>query len=110
MLRVLKLLVILPVAALLILFAVANRQPVTLILDPFGAGPEALRVTIPLFAFFFVTLAIGIVVGSVTSWFAQGRHRRAERHFRRECTRLEGENARLKGAGGSASAALSLRD
>jgi uncharacterized integral membrane protein len=109
LLRFLKLLFLLPVAILLLLFAVANRQPVTLVLDPFGAGADALRVSVPLFVFFFVTLAIGVIIGSITSWFAQGRHRKAERHFKRECTRLESENARLKGEKPPAGSALAIR-
>lgn len=109
MLRFLKLLILLPIAAVLLLFAVANRQPITLFLDPFGSSAEVLRISVPLFVFFFVTLAIGVVIGSVTSWFAQGRHRKAERHFKRECTRLESENARLKADKPPGPGALAIR-
>ncbi len=96
MLRLLKFLLILPVAIALVLFGVANRQMVNLILDPLSPPAEALKVSVPLFLFFFGTLAIGAVIGSMMTWFAQGRHRRAERQFRRECDRLQAECSRLK--------------
>lgn len=96
MLRLIKFLLLLPVAIALVLFGVANRQIVTLVLDPVSPAAEAFKVSVPLFVFFFGTLAVGAVVGSITTWFAQGRHRKAERQFRRERDRLQDECARLK--------------
>ena len=96
MLRFLKLLILAPVAVALVMFGVANRQIVTLIIDPISPVETALKVSVPLFAFFFGTLALGAIIGSMTTWFAQGRHRRAERKLQRECDRLTGECARLK--------------
>lgn len=98
MLRFLKWLVLLPVALVLVVFGVANRAPVTLLLEPFSPPADALRVSVPLFVIVFVALAIGIIVGSFVTWFAQGRYRRAGREARREAERLAGENARLKTA------------
>jgi uncharacterized integral membrane protein len=109
MLRFLKFLIIAPIAILLVMFGVANRQSVTLLLDPItrdGAGPS---VTMPLFLFFFAVLATGIVIGYVASWFAQGKHRKAERHLKRECDRLTGECDRLKSQLPATSAALLTR-
>lgn len=94
--RFLKFLFLLPIAVLLVLFGVANRQIVTLVIDPISPATEALRISLPLFVFFFVTLAVGVVLGSVTTWLAQGRHRRAERQLRRESTRLKDDVAALK--------------
>lgn len=106
MLRLIKLLFLLPVAIALVLFGVANRQIVTLVLDPVSPQAEAFKISVPLFAFFFATLALGIVAGSVTTWFAQGRHRRAERQFRRDRDRLQGECNRLKAEAPATSSAL----
>lgn len=106
MLRLLKFLLILPVAILLVLFGVANRQMVSLVIDPLSPPAEALRVSVPLFLFFFGTLALGAVIGSMTTWLAQGRHRKAERQFRRERDRLQDECARLKAQSGQAVTAL----
>lgn len=96
MLRFVKFLLLLPPALALVLFGVANRQLVTLVLDPISPASQAMTVTVPLFALFFGTLAVGIVVGWVGAWLSQGRHRRAERQLRRERDRLESENARLR--------------
>jgi len=95
-LRLLKFLLVLPLAIVLVLFGVANRQIVTLVVDPLSPAAEAFKVSVPLFVFFFGTLAVGAVIGSMTTWFAQGRHRKAERQFRRERDRLQDECARLK--------------
>lgn len=96
MLRFLKFLLLLPIAIALVLFGVANRQIVTLVLDPISAQADALKISVPLFVFFFATLALGAIVGSMTTWFAQGRHRRAERQFRRDRDRLADECTQLK--------------
>jgi uncharacterized integral membrane protein len=96
MIGFLKFLLLAPIALLLVLFGVANRQDVTLLLDPFARGGDALAITLPLFVFFFAVLAVGIVIGYVASWFAQGKHRKAERQLKRECDRLSGECDRLK--------------
>ncbi|MCZ8182807.1 MAG: LapA family protein [Beijerinckiaceae bacterium] len=106
MLRLLKFLLLLPVAILLVLFGVANRQIVSLVIDPLSPPAEALRVSVPLFLFFFGTLAVGAVIGSMVTWLAQGRHRKAERQFRRERDRLQDECTRLKAQSGQATTLL----
>lgn len=98
MMRYLKLLLLAPVAIALVLLAVANRQVVTLVLDPFSRGPEAASITLPLFVLAFVVLCIGIVLGYVAAWFAQGKHRRAARSYKRECEKLSAERAELRAA------------
>lgn len=91
----LKGLLLLPVAVLVVLLAVANRAPVLLSLDPVSAGAPQLAVSVPLFVLLFATLAIGVVVGGIGSWLAQGRHRRAGRNYRREVHHLRQETERL---------------
>ena len=96
MIRFLKALVLLPVAIIVVLLAVANRAPVLLSFDPFSAGPPEFSVQLPLFALLFAAVAVGVVVGGTATWLAQGKHRRARRHFRREVNRLRGETERLR--------------
>ena len=95
--RFLKALILLPVAILVVLLAVANRGPVELNLDPLsgGSAPE-LAVTLPLYAVLFGAVALGVLIGGMGAWFAQGRHRRAERRYKREAGRLRGETERLR--------------
>jgi hypothetical protein len=94
----LKLLILLPIAAALVLLAVANRQVVTLILDPFSRGPDAISLTMPLFMLAFIVLMVGIVLGYMVAWLAQGRYRREARQLKRECDRLSAERTALKAA------------
>jgi uncharacterized integral membrane protein len=96
MLKFLKFLILAPIAIALVMFGVANRQNVTLLLDPFARGSDVPSITLPLFMFFFAVLAVGVVIGYVSSWFAAGKHRKAERQLKRECDRLSGECDRLK--------------
>jgi uncharacterized integral membrane protein len=98
MLRVVKLLLVVPIAIALVLLAVANRQVVTLVLDPFRRGPDAISITMPLFVIALVTLLIGVFLGYVAAWFAQGKHRRSARQFKRECEKLQAERAELRAA------------
>lgn len=92
----LKGLILLPVAVAVVLLAVANRAPVVFSLDPVSADAPHVSVTVPLFALLFAALALGVVIGGVASWTAQGKHRRAERTHRREARRLRQEAERLR--------------
>jgi hypothetical protein len=50
----------------------------------------------------YVVLLIGVLLGGTASWFAQGAHRRRERHWRREAQHLSQElDAMRKGSGES---------
>lgn len=95
MIRFLKALILLPVAILVILLAVANRQDTVLSFDPFSPEP-IFSVQLPLYAIVFAAVAIGIVVGGIGAWLGQGRTRASARHHRREREKLERETAQLR--------------
>jgi uncharacterized integral membrane protein len=97
-LRYLKLLFLLPLAAVIVLMAVSNRQPVTLSLDPLGRGLIDLKLTVPLFAALFAAMMVGVLIGGTASWLLQARHRRMERAYRREADKLKAEKERLQAA------------
>jgi uncharacterized integral membrane protein len=96
MLRFIKLLIAIPAALAIVLFAVANRQGVRVSFDPFSREAPAAFVDVPLFVVALAALALGTVLGGVAAWLAQGRHRKAERHLKREVNRLSSETASLK--------------
>ncbi|MCJ2126057.1 LapA family protein [Methylobacterium sp. J-077] len=96
MIRFLKSLVLLPIAALVILLAVANRAPVPLSFDPFNADAPVFSVDLPLYAILFGAVALGIVVGGIFTWLGQGKTRANVRYHRREATRYEREATRLR--------------
>jgi len=99
--RFLKALILLPVAILVVLFAVANRAPVTVSFDPFSRPAPMLSTTLPLFGVIFAAVMLGVLIGGVASWLAQSKHRRLERRYRREARRLRDERERLRAHPGS---------
>jgi uncharacterized integral membrane protein len=79
--------ILVPLAIVLIAFAVANRASVTVSIDPFS-GASAASVTLPLFALVIVALIVGVVIGGAATWLRQGRWRRAVRRLEREVSEL----------------------
>jgi uncharacterized integral membrane protein len=96
MIRFLKALVLLPVAVLVVLLAVANREPVRLSLDPFTPHAPAFVTNLPLFAVIFAAVMLGVVIGGTATWLTQGRHRRERRLYRREVQHLRTETDRMR--------------
>ena len=90
----LRIVILGPVAIVLVALAVVNNQSVTLVLDPFNPAAPFFSLTVPLYVVFFATLALGVVIGGIGSWFGQGHVRRAARQSRREATRLRAEMER----------------
>src|SRR5579884_2302539 len=70
--------ILVPLAAAIIAFAVANRQAVTVSFDPFSSAAPAYATTLPLFALIFIVLIFGVIVGGVAAWLRQGKWRRRE--------------------------------
>jgi uncharacterized integral membrane protein len=95
----LKWIVLAPIAILVILLAIANRHDVTVVFDPFAASPQAgaaLTVTLPLFLALFAAAMLGVVIGGVSVWFGQARHRRAARANQSDASRARAESDRLR--------------
>lgn len=85
--RFLQLVLLVPLAVILIVFAVANRQGVLVSLDPFSPGDPALGLTLPLFVIVFGVLLIGVLVGGIAAWASQGHWRAEARSSRAEARR-----------------------
>jgi uncharacterized integral membrane protein len=81
-------LIVIPLAIVIIAFAVANRQSVTVSFDPFSASAPAAVVTLPLFALVILLLIVGVVVGGTAAWLGQGGGRRAVRRLERDAHEL----------------------
>jgi hypothetical protein len=94
--RFLFYLIVIPIAVLVLIFAVANRHLVVVSLDPLGARAPGLTVEIPLFLLMFLLLAIGVVLGGIAAWFGQAKHRRAARLARYEADRHRAEAERVR--------------
>ena len=97
MIRFIRLLIILLVAIILVAFAFANKQWVTVSFDPFGSVDNAaFSIAAPLFAVVITVAALGVIAGAAATWVSQGRHRRAARQNRAEAARWRNEVQSLK--------------
>ena len=68
-----KWLILAPVAVIVAVFAVVNRQKVAISFEPLPGAIE-----LPLFAVVFAGAALGFVLGAIGAWWAgRGRRRRA---------------------------------
>lgn len=93
----LKALIVVPLTVLIVLFAVANRQIVTVHLDPLETGLLPFpTVTLPLYLVLFAAGLIGVIAGGSATWLAQGKHRRAARSHAREAQSHRAELNRMK--------------
>jgi uncharacterized membrane protein (DUF106 family) len=89
--RVVKLIILVPIAIVLIVLSVANRHAVTLALNPFRPEDMVMSLTLPFFVFLFLALIVGIVIGSVATWFSQGKHRKRAREEAHEARKWREE-------------------
>jgi uncharacterized integral membrane protein len=89
--------ILVPLAIIIIAFAVANRQTVLVSFDPFGPTQPAYAVTTWLFVPIFAALICGVVIGGLASWVRQGRWRGSARRFERELLRLREKVHALEG-------------
>ena len=83
--------IIIPLAAAIIAFAVANRQTVTVSFDPFSSVSPAYAATLPLFAVIFAVLILGVIVGGIAAWIRQSKWRRRARQLDGEVRALHDE-------------------
>jgi uncharacterized integral membrane protein len=80
-----------PLAAVIVAFAVANRQTVTVSFDPFSSTSPAYAATLPLFAVVFAVLILGVLIGGVAAWIRQSKWRRAARKLDADLRALQAE-------------------
>ena len=83
--------IIIPLAAVIVAFAVANRQAVTVSFDPLSTTAPAHAATLPLFVVIFAVLILGVVVGGFAAWLGQGKWRRSARRLDAELRTLRQE-------------------
>jgi len=86
----LKLILVVPLAAVLLAFAFANRDWVTVAFDPTGYVPLP-PIQAPQYAVMFAAAAVGALAGGFLTWVGQSRHRRAARNAQADAYRLRQE-------------------
>ena len=77
------------VALLVVLFAVSNRQAVTVEL-----WPLPYQLALPLYAVILLALLVGFIAGAIGMWMVDGERRREHRRLRRRARDLEQSLAR----------------
>jgi uncharacterized integral membrane protein len=94
--KLLTALILVPLAIVLVAFAVANRQTVTISFDPFDPAHPAFTLAVPLFALTLTLVIVGVIVGGVAAWLRQSRWRRTARLAQGQARELSAELDRLK--------------
>lgn len=89
-------LILVPLATILVAFAVANRQTVVVSFDPFDTVNPAYAASLPLFVLIFVLVIFGVILGGAAAWLGQMRWRWAARRAESENRDLRLENDLLK--------------
>lgn len=79
--KIFNALVLLPLAIAFVVFAVANRHPVTLSFDPFNSAEPAVSLSMPLFVVILLAAIAGVAAGGSATWLRQRRWRRAARRY-----------------------------
>ena len=90
--------ILIPLAVIIVMFAVANREIIAVSFDPFDTAQPAFALKMPLFMLIFALVALGVVVGGIAAWLRQHkwrmRARRAEAEARELRARLDTEQPR----------------
>ncbi|MGY8661984.1 lipopolysaccharide assembly protein LapA domain-containing protein [Bradyrhizobium sp. UFLA05-109] len=89
-------LIVIPVALLLVDFAVANHHLVTVSFDPFNSADPALRIALPLFLLLILVAVLGVLTGGCAVWFGQRHWRRAARRHEADARSARSELADLR--------------
>jgi uncharacterized integral membrane protein len=89
-------LVLIPLGLVFLVFAVANRHPVRVSLDPFNSTDPSIAVTLPLFVVIIAVAIAGVVAGGCATWFRQRHWRRAARQHEADARRARTQLADLR--------------
>ena len=99
--KIVTAIIVIPLATVIIAFAVANRQTVTVSFDPFSSASPAYAITLPLFAIIIVVLILGVLIGGIAAWVRQSKWRRNARRSEAEARALHQELAAVRARTGA---------
>ncbi|MCK1393141.1 lipopolysaccharide assembly protein LapA domain-containing protein [Bradyrhizobium sp. 1] len=89
-------LIVIPLALILVDFAVANHHLITVSFDPFVSNDPSFSVALPLFLLLILVAALGVIAGGCAVWFGQRRWRRAARRHEADARAARTELADLR--------------
>ncbi|WP_208433686.1 lipopolysaccharide assembly protein LapA domain-containing protein [Bartonella taylorii] len=87
--RIFLAIIVVILTAFLLAVIVANRQMVTLTLDPFQISSGNFTYHAPFFIWFFVFFSLGILLGVLINWFAYHKCKKALRKSKAELEKLK---------------------
>ncbi len=94
--KIVSAVIIIPLVVILVAFAVANREAVTISFDPLSSAHPAYAITWPLFLIVFAVLILGVVIGGFAAWLGQGVWRRTARRLDADVRALHEELATIR--------------
>jgi uncharacterized integral membrane protein len=94
--KIVTLVILVPLAIVIVGFAVANRQAITISFDPFDATHPAYSTTLPLFVAIILLVILGVVIGGIAAWLRQGKWRASGRRAEAQNRELLLEVAQLR--------------
>src|SRR5262245_46597849 len=94
--KLITVLILVPLALAIVMFAVTNRGSITLAFDPFGADPPMFSFSPPLFLVLLAALIAGVVIGGAAAWSRQSKWRRRARGLAADLKSAQAENATLR--------------
>jgi len=91
--------ILIPLGLIFVVFAVANRHPVTVSFDPFGSRDSGFDLPpVPLFVIIVTALILGVLAGGTATWFRQRHWRRAARRHEADARTVRAQLADLRAA------------
>ena len=94
--RIVTVLILVPLALAIVMFAVANRAPVLIGFDPLGTQPPMFAFVAPLFLALLAALIAGVIVGGAAAWSRQSKWRRRARRLSADLKAARGETETLR--------------
>ena len=94
--RLARVIILVPLAAVLVGFAVANRHAIKVSFDPFDSADQPHSLAIPVYLLVFAVLLAGVVIGGAAAWIEQGKWRRARARLTAELRAIQAEMSQLR--------------
>jgi uncharacterized integral membrane protein len=85
--------ILVPLVILFVVFAVANREIITISFDPFDSVQPAFAFKTPAYLLIFALIAIGLVIGGVITWVKQRKWRIRARRAEQDAEALRAQLA-----------------
>ncbi|WP_102959573.1 lipopolysaccharide assembly protein LapA domain-containing protein [Mangrovicella endophytica] len=82
--------ILVPLAIIMVVFCVANREMVSVSFDPIGTMPQ-FSFAAPLFILLMGAVIVGLVLGGLGTWLTQSHYRRKSWQRKYEVERLKRE-------------------